>query len=190
MQPTQGGQAAWCLSFPTCTVGWSTLLGDRGRSLSVKSLEGAGHTVRARAVHVPAWVLSLSPCQTLTFTAMPLRNLCLVHSAPGLGQPATSSDPGSSGSKQWAVTLQAPEPLAWAQISAVLCDSGREMPPLWALVSPSVNNGSDGNIPISGINLPDTGKSSIKEFPLWCSGIGGIFAVPGCRFDPQPNTVG
>ena len=28
------------------------------------------------------------------------------------------------------------------------------------------------------------------EFPLWPKGIGGVSAVPGCRFDPRPSTVG
>ena len=27
-------------------------------------------------------------------------------------------------------------------------------------------------------------------FPLWCNRIEGISAVPGCRFDPEPGTVG
>ena len=33
-------------------------------------------------------------------------------------------------------------------------------------------------------------KVLVPEFPLWCSGIGGISAAPGCRFDPWPGTVG
>ena len=32
--------------------------------------------------------------------------------------------------------------------------------------------------------------TQIEEFPLWCSGIGGISGVLGCRFDPPPGTVG
>ena len=31
-------------------------------------------------------------------------------------------------------------------------------------------------------------KTVMEEFLLW-RGIGGISAVPGCRFDPQPGTV-
>ena len=30
----------------------------------------------------------------------------------------------------------------------------------------------------------------VKEFLLWCNGISGIAAASGCRFNPQPGTVG
>ena len=33
-------------------------------------------------------------------------------------------------------------------------------------------------------------KIKMVEFPLWHNGIGSISAEPGCRFDPQPSTVG
>ena len=35
-------------------------------------------------------------------------------------------------------------------------------------------------------NMEDQGRN----FPLWCNTIGLISAVSGCRFDPQPGTVG
>ena len=31
---------------------------------------------------------------------------------------------------------------------------------------------------------------SVGEFSLWCNGISGISAVPGCRFHPRPCTAG
>ena len=33
-------------------------------------------------------------------------------------------------------------------------------------------------------------KIKMVEFPLWHNGIGSISTEPGCRFDPQPSTVG
>ena len=35
-----------------------------------------------------------------------------------------------------------------------------------------------------------TRVSSNKEFLLWCNGIGSDLGALGCRFDPQPHTVG
>ena len=29
-----------------------------------------------------------------------------------------------------------------------------------------------------------------EEFPLWCNGIGSVLGALGCRFNPQPGTVG
>ena len=33
-------------------------------------------------------------------------------------------------------------------------------------------------------------KGEIWEFPLWCYWIYGVLGALGCRFDPQPSTVG